>query len=68
VQALDKLEAQIQQNEASISTWNDFEKKSIFTYLDQFCDHDSFLKELKNYVRKESVEKLQKAEIYSQSH
>ena len=58
VHALDKLEAQIQQNEADISTWNDFEKKSIFTYLDKFCDYNYFIKLFKDEVREESADKL----------
>ncbi len=56
--ALDKLEAQIQQNEADISTWNEFEKLSIFNHLDPFCDYDDFLALFKVIVRRESVEKL----------
>lgn len=59
VHALDKIEAQIQQNEADISTWNDFEKQSIFTYLDKFCDYDTSMKLLKDLVRDESIDKLQ---------
>lgn len=56
--ALDKIEAQIQQNEADISTWNEFEKVSIFNYLDKFCDYNDFLKQFKETVRDESCRKL----------
>lgn len=59
VHALDKIEAQIQQNEADISTWNDYEKQSIYSYLDKFCDYDKAMKALKATVRKESIECLQ---------
>lgn len=58
IHALDKLEAQIQQNEADISTWNDFEKQSIFTYIDKFCDYNLFLSSFKEVVREESASKL----------
>jgi putative hydrolases of HD superfamily len=58
LRALDKIEAQIQQNEADISTWNEFEKRSIFDYLDKFCDYDSFLSEFKAMTREESIKKL----------
>ncbi len=58
IHALDKLEAQIQQNEADISTWNEFEKTSIFYYIDKFCDYDFFLKQFKEIVREESSQKL----------
>ncbi|NGX46882.1 MAG: 5'-deoxynucleotidase YfbR [Chlamydiae bacterium] len=62
VRALDKLEAQIQQNEADISTWNEFEKLSIFTYLDKFCNYDGFIKSLKEEVQEESCTKLARAD------
>lgn len=58
IRALDKIEAQIQQNEADFSTWNEFEKGSIFHYLDVFCDYDEFVKQLKEVVVGESVSKL----------
>jgi putative hydrolase of HD superfamily len=58
IHALDKIEAQIQQNEADFSTWNDFEKQSIFTYLDKFCDYNQFIKTFKEEVKKESIFKL----------
>jgi putative hydrolase of HD superfamily len=58
LKALDQIEAQIQQNEADIATWNEFEKKSIFTYLDKFCDHNPFLRKLKEAVQQDSINKL----------
>lgn len=67
IHALDKIEAQIQQNEADISTWNDFEKQSIFSYLDKFCDYNRFLKSFKETVRDESISKLKSSEIKAQS-
>ena len=63
IKALDKIEAQIQQNEADLSTWIEFEKLSIFTYLDKFCDYNEFMKALKDEVRKESVLRLQGANL-----
>ena len=63
VHALDKIEAQIQQNEADISTWNEFEKTSIFNYIDKFCDYNQFLKIFKETVREESSNKLTMSSI-----
>ncbi len=63
VRALDKIEAQVQQNEADISTWNDFEKQSIFTHLDKFCDYNDFLQLFKDVVRNESIAKLKTASV-----
>lgn len=63
VKALDKLEGYIQQNEASISTWTEEETASVFYYLDQFCDFDPFLKQLKEFVIAESLEKIKKSNI-----
>lgn len=58
VKALDKLEAQIQHNEADISVWNDFDKACYDSYLDKFCNFDQILKSLKQLVQDESREKL----------
>jgi putative hydrolases of HD superfamily len=58
IKAIDKLEAQIQHNEADISVWNEYDRKYHNTFLDKFCDFDDLLKLLKKSVQKESTEKL----------
>lgn len=58
VKALDKIEAQIQHNEADISVWNKYDRKHYNTFLDQFCDFDESLKVLKVLVQNESKKKL----------
>lgn len=63
VKALDKLEGYIQQNEADISTWTEEETLSVLYYLDNFCDFDFFLKEVKNCVVLESMKKIKNNNI-----
>ncbi len=58
VKAIDKVEAQIQHNEADISVWNDYDRKYYDTYLDKFCNFDQALKVLKELTQDESEEKL----------
>ncbi len=55
--ALDKLEAQIQHNEASLSTWLDIEK-GLMHFLDQHTSFDTFLDELRADVVQETAQKL----------
>ncbi|PMS37291.1 putative hydrolase of HD superfamily [Trinickia symbiotica] len=55
--ALDKLEAQIQHNEASLATWLDIEK-GLMHLLDQHTFFDTFLDELRNQVVQETTRKL----------
>ncbi|MBB6454120.1 putative hydrolase of HD superfamily [Salirhabdus euzebyi] len=55
--ALDKLEAQIQHNEADISTWLEVEKGMTFL-LGQHTEFDSFLDDLKKEIEKDGEEKL----------
>ncbi|MBI3535798.1 MAG: HD domain-containing protein [Deltaproteobacteria bacterium] len=57
VKSIDKIEAQIQQNEANLSTWLECEKTDATEgYINQFCNFDSFLKELGRIVVSESEE------------
>lgn len=58
IKAIDKLEAQIQHNEADISVWNEHDRKHHLTFLNKFCDFDDLLKNLRILVQKESSEKL----------
>ena len=63
VKAMDKIEAQIQHNEADISVWNEFDINNYASYLNKFCDIDESLSCLKNIIQGESREKLSKNNI-----
>jgi len=58
--ALDKLEAQIQHNEADIITWIDIEYKMSFM-LEKHTEFDSILTLFKNIIEEESEIKLTNA-------
>lgn len=60
--ALDKLEAQIQQNEADIRTWLPIEHQMTFM-LGQYTDFDPALDELRKQVEEEGEKKLLAANI-----
>lgn len=60
--ALDKLEAQIQQNEADIRTWLPIEHQMVFM-LGQYTAFDPALDELRKHVEAEGEKKLQAANI-----
>jgi putative hydrolase of HD superfamily len=64
VKALDKMEANIQHNEADISTWVEEDILHVMNYLDRFCDFDSFLKSFKEEIRKESIEKIKSSNFF----
>lgn len=55
--ALDKLEAQVQHNEADITTWLDVEKEMLYM-LDKHVDFNTFLTELKHAIVEEGALKL----------
>lgn len=55
--ALDKLEAQVQHNEAAISTWLDIEKEMLYM-LDKHVDFNEFLVALKDVIVEEGEAKL----------
>jgi putative hydrolase of HD superfamily len=59
---LDKLEAQIQHNEADLSTWIDIEFKMCYM-LDKHVEFEPALIELKRLVLEQAEEKLIKANI-----
>lgn len=63
VKAIDKIEAQIQHNEADISVWNEFDVQNYASYLNKFCDIDELLICLKNIIQHESSKKLIKNNI-----
>lgn len=56
--ALDKLEAQIQHNEAAIETWLPIEHEMVFL-LGKHTDFDDVLGELKGIIEAEGIEKIQ---------
>jgi len=60
VKALDKLEAQMQRNQAPLDTWNDQERRDLPGRLDQFCNFDSFLVKLKEMIQEQCLEKMEK--------
>lgn len=62
VKALDKLEAFIQHNEASIETWEFAEKLMFFEdkWLKKYCAFDSFLTKFAEAVIQEGHKKLEK--------
>lgn len=58
VKALDKMEAQLQHNEAPFSHWNEYDKKYAAKFLDPFCEHEHFLVLLKELIQNESKSKI----------
>ncbi|MCC5832538.1 MAG: HD domain-containing protein [Chlamydiales bacterium] len=58
IKALDKIEAQIQHNEAGFEIWNDFDIEFSRNGLDKYCQFDSFLTQIKNLVQEESRIKI----------
>ncbi len=65
VQAVDKMEAQIQDNEIDFSFWTSYDISSSLTRLDRYCRHDSFLTKMQNAVQQISREKIQKNTLKS---
>ena len=59
--ALDKLEALIQHNEAPISTWEDHEYSLQQTYGWPNVEFDAWLKDLRQEILKDTMEKIEKA-------
>jgi putative hydrolase of HD superfamily len=55
--ALDKLEAQIQHNEADISTWLDIEKEMLYM-MQKHVDFNEFLTVFKDVIVEEGAQKL----------
>jgi putative hydrolases of HD superfamily len=60
--ALDKLEVQLQHNEADISTWLEIEYAMTYK-LNQHVQFDSFLTQLKDVIEKMGEDKMKEAEI-----
>ncbi|MDN3550836.1 HD domain-containing protein [Mucilaginibacter aquaedulcis] len=55
--ALDKLEAQVQHNEADINTWLDIEKEMLYM-MDRHVNFNEFLTQLKDAIVEEGALKL----------
>ena len=62
IRALDKLEVQLQHNEANMSTWLHREKLMIFQpqWLEQHCQFDPALRTLSQLIKDEAIQKLMK--------
>ena len=56
--ALDKLEALIQHNDADISTWNDIEYELNLTYGHDQTNYHPFLKNLRKLVKQKTINKI----------
>ena len=56
--ALDKLEALIQHNESPIDTWSENEYELNKTYAFNVVDHSEWLKELRQEILKDTLEKI----------
>lgn len=61
VRALDKIEVQLQHNEADTSTWLHVEKLMIFQskWMKDYCEFDTGLTLLCDLIQGQSIEKLQ---------
>lgn len=56
--SLDNLEALVSHNEADISTWLSREYEENLTYGQENCEWSEWVKELKEEIRKDSIEKI----------
>ncbi len=61
--AIDSLEALTQHNESDISTWSENEYDLNLFYADDRVNFSLFLKELRQLIREETVEKINTANI-----
>ncbi len=56
--ALDKIEVQIQHNFADLKTWEEIEYDLVYTKMDNYCAHDSFLVSLCAEVKTQAEEEM----------
>lgn len=56
---LDKLEALIQHNEASLDTWLELEKELQLTYGVEECEEFDYTKKLRERVKQDSINKME---------
>lgn len=61
--ALDNLEVQIQHNQADLSTWEEIEHELVYTKMDKYCSHDTFLQTLCNEVKQDAENKMHQGGI-----
>jgi putative hydrolase of HD superfamily len=61
--SLDNLEALISHNEADISTWLPREYEENLTYGQINCEWSEWTKELRNEIKNNSIEKIEKAKL-----
>ena len=61
--SLDNLEALISHNEADISTWLPREYEENLTYGQKNCEWSGWTKELRNEIKKNSIEKIERAKL-----
>jgi putative hydrolases of HD superfamily len=59
-QSLDKMEVLIQHNEANLNTWNELEYSFNLTYGDNKAKYSQIISQLRELIRIESKEKIQK--------
>jgi putative hydrolase of HD superfamily len=62
VNALDKIEAQLQHNEADLSTWLEREKLMVFQsqWVDRHCEYDEIIRLFNSLVKQQAIAKLVK--------
>lgn len=58
--AMDSLEAVIQHNESDIATWSENEYDLNLTYANGKVEFSSYLKELRQVIRQETIDKIEK--------
>ncbi len=58
--AIDNIEAVISHNEADLSTWTDLEYELNLTYGEKNCAFSDWTKALREELKKESIEKINK--------
>ena len=58
--ALDKMETLLSHNEAPLDTWLPLEYEANLTYGQEQVDHSAWLKVLKDEIKQDSLEKIQK--------
>lgn len=65
--AIDNLEAVISHNEADLSTWTELEYDLNLTYGEKNCEFSEWTKALRAEIKKDSIEKIEKAKSKAQS-
>lgn len=59
VKAIDKLEAQIQHNQADMATWTEWEKGRVYSgKLEEVCSIDPVIMDLCNWVLQDAKQKI----------